>query len=72
MRRTRDAGQLRTPHFIGNALLFGTLTADAFFTFGFLAFFLFFEALFLSQTRFLCLSGFFGFAILGKKSPILL
>ena len=70
LRRPRDAGQFRTTHFVGNALLFGALTTDTLFAFGFLAFFLFFETLFLCQARFFRLSGFFGFASFFRLSSL--
>ena len=62
LRSPRDSGQFCTAHFVGNALLFGALTANTLFAFGFLAFLFFCDALFFCQARFLSFPGFFRFA----------
>ena len=68
LRSPRDSGQFCTAHFVGNALLFGALTANTLFAFGFLAFLFFCDALFFCQARlfgfasFFRLSSLFGFA----------
>ena len=64
LRGSRDAGELGSPHFVGNSLLLGLFAADAFTSLGFLALLFFRNALFFGDPSFFSLACLLGLALL--------